>query len=203
MTEPAVYQGMSPAVMAELLAYIQAFDRNFVPDDVDVQAFLAIARDYRWTHHEALTAIRKWGGNHPEGQRMDANLLNSLIRQARQDGLLRQPVATAFGPTVAEETVRQRVMAIWAQESRRGKANSTARKALVAKHPDLVERFNAIGFMRFEVWNGWIAPATIPSSGQGADGPTTDVGHGYKPNPSPTRAVLVEIVAEAERREAS
>jgi hypothetical protein len=90
MTETAPYQGMSPAVIAEMLAYIQAFDKSFVPDELDVRAFHAVAQDNRWNHHEALATIRKWGGNHPEGQRLDPALLNRLIRMARQDQMSRQ-----------------------------------------------------------------------------------------------------------------
>jgi hypothetical protein len=90
MTEQAEYQGMSAAVMAELLAFVQAFDKNFVPDELDVQAYLVVARDYRWTFHEAEAAIRKWGGDHPEGQRMDPSVLNRLVRTARQDRLSRE-----------------------------------------------------------------------------------------------------------------
>jgi hypothetical protein len=90
MTDTAPYQGMSLAVVGELLGYIQAFDKNFVPDELDVRAYHVVAQDYRWTHHEALTAIRKWGGDHPEGQRMEPALLNRLIRSARNDQLSRQ-----------------------------------------------------------------------------------------------------------------
>lgn len=98
MTEPTPYQGMSLAVIAECLAYIQAFDKNFVPDELDTRAFHAVAQDNRWTHHEALTTIRKWGGDHPEGQRLDPALLNRLIRTARQDRMSR---AAAPQPVVA------------------------------------------------------------------------------------------------------
>lgn len=114
---------------------------------------------------------------------------------------MRQPVATAYGPPMAEETVRQRVMAIWRQEARNSKDRSRARKAMIAKYPDLVERFNAIGFMAFSKWNGWVAPATVPSEGPGATGPTTDAGQGYKPNLSHIRAAVVEIETEATSRE--
>lgn len=90
MTEPTPYQGMSLAVITELLAFVQAFDKNFVPDEMDVRAYHAVAQDHRWTHHEASTVIRKWGGEHPEGQRMDPALLNRLIRTARNDRLSRE-----------------------------------------------------------------------------------------------------------------
>lgn len=100
------YQGMSHAVIAELLAYIQAFDKNFVPVDVDVLAFHQTAQDWRWTHHEALTAIRRWGGERPEGQRMDPALLNRLIRTARNDRLSREatPKRTPIGTDARDNT---------------------------------------------------------------------------------------------------
>lgn len=203
MTQPETYQGMSPIVMAKLLTLVQVYDRKFSFEEVDVKAFLEVAVAYRWTAHEAEAAIKKWGATEAADGFMSPATLNTLIRHMRQDRLMRQPVATAFGPRVAEETVRQRVMAVWAQEQRLSKQRSRDRKALIAKHPDLVEKFNEIGFMGFERWNGWIAPATIPDASPGATGPTTDLGTGYKRNLSYVRAALVEIEAEAERREGS
>lgn len=193
MTDTAPYQGMSAGVMAELLALIQSFDRTFVPDDVDVRTFVGVARDYRWTQHEAATVIRKWGADHPEGQRMDASLLNRLIREHRQDQLLRRPVATAYGPAVAEETLRQRLMAVWQQEKRRSKGLSQARRALVLKHPDLAAQLcsSLIGYSKPENWNGWIPPELLAPDASG----------NAAKNDSHRRAALVRLVAEAQARE--
>ena len=205
MTENTPYQGMSASVMAELLTLIQAYDRNFVPDELDVKAFRKVAIDFRWTHHEAQAAIHAWGADHPEGQRLDASLLNRLIRTARQEALLRKPIATAFGAKFAEETARQRIMAIYKQEALLSRGRSQRRRKLVLSHPDLAELLThpTIGYTRPDQWNGWIPPATVPDdSPNPTPGPTTD-GPGYVTNDSPRRAALIELVEEAERREAA
>lgn len=195
------YQGMSLTVMAKLLTLVQGYDRKFTFEDADVLLFRKVAIDFRWTVAEAEAAIHKWGATEAAEGFMSPAKLNSLVRVARQDALLRQPVATAFGPVLAEETVRQRIMAVWSQEQRSSKQRSRARKAMIAKHPDLVEKFNAIGFMTFEKWNGWLAPYTVPSPSDGATSTTTDLGTGYKLNRSPIRAAVLAIADEAESRE--
>lgn len=201
MTQTGPYQGMSRAVVAELLALAAAYDRKFVVEDPDVLAFHDTAVEFRWTSHEAEQAIRKWGREEAHTGWLSAAKLNAMIRAKRQDDRMRElpPAASPF----AERTVRERIMATWAEARAESKIESGARKAAIARHPDLVEKFNAIGFMRFEVWNGWIAPATVPSASAGGTSSTTDLGTGFKVNTSPIRAAVLEIALEAERREAS
>lgn len=69
----------------------------------------------------------------------------------------------------------------------RHRAELADRKALVLRHPDLAARLceRPIGHSRPEVWNGWIPP---------------EVWQGQR-NDSPVRSALLDIVAEAERRE--
>lgn len=66
------------------------------------------------------------------------------------------------------------------------------RRARVLRYPDLAARLTQrpLEFSTPEKWNGYVPPKTVP---------TLD---GYKPNDSATRAVLVEICAEALRRDA-
>lgn len=66
------------------------------------------------------------------------------------------------------------------------------RRRLVLAHPDLAEQLTAppCKFSSPEAWTGYIAPALLDIDRHG---------HGT-PNPSPYRAHLVAIVAEAERR---
>lgn len=205
MTEPVPYQGMSANVLARLLALVVAYDRKFSLEEVDVAVYHRVAVDYRWTAHEVERAIHKWGATEAAQGFMSPAKLNDLIRVARNDALMRAPVATAYGDTFTQETTRQRIMALYQQEARKSKAESARRKALVMKHEDLRAALLAspLDFVRPEQWTGWVPPATVPSDGAGADGAGTEAGRGYKPNTSPLRAALVAIVNEAERREAS
>lgn len=205
MTEPAPYQGISLTILARLLALVVVYDDKFSFDEPKIQAFHRVAVDYRWTADEIEKSIHKWGATEAADGFMSPAKLNDLIRTARQDALMRTPIATAYGDVFAEETARQRIMSIYRQEQRKSKADSARRRAMVLKHEDLRAALLAhpLNFTRPEQWNGWIPPATVPAAGEGADGPTTDVGHGYKPNRSPRRQALIAIVNEAEQREAS
>ncbi len=205
MTDIQPYQGMTRGVIAALLAMAQAYDRRMTLEDADILAYHDVAVTYRWTAHEMETAIRKWGGDRGQEEWLDPSTLNRLIRTARQDALMRQPVATAFGPKVAEETVRQRVMALYREQAAEAKRTCQARRTMVLKHDDLRMALCAptVGYERAEQWNGFIPPATIPSAGEGATGPTTDPGTGFQRNTSPRRQALLAIVAEAEKREAT
>jgi hypothetical protein len=203
MTETEHYQGMTRPVVARLLAMAQAYDRRFIPEEADVLAFHDVAVTHRWTAHEMEIAIRKWGGDRGQEEWLDPSTLNRLIRTARQDAMMRQPVATAFGPTMAEETVRQRVMALYRDAAQDAKAECARRRAMVLKHEDLKAALCAptVGYTRADQWNGFIPPPTIPSPGEGATGPTTETGTGFMKNMSPRRQALILIVEEAERRE--
>lgn len=214
MTEPAVYQGISPAVLGRLLALVVAYDRKFSLEELDVAVFHKVAVDYRWTADEIEKAIHKWGATEAADGFMSPAKLNALIRASRQDVLMRQPIEAPAAPG-AEGTVRSRIMAAWVGELRSSKGVSAARKAMIAKHADLVAQFNKIhstGSTKrrrkfvvtgtpFEQWNGWIAPETVPSASDGATSATTEQGTGYKRNTSPHRAAVVAIAAEAEARE--
>lgn len=160
MTEPAPYQGMSLAVITELLGYIQAFDKNFVPDELDVRAYHVVAQDHRWTHHEATVAIRKWGGEHPEGQRMDPALLNRLIRDARQDRSMR--AAAAPRPTTAQTGYSldpKGWMEAFVHSGMMGRKLNQQIRAAVAQYPDLVEKFAEPPMeIDFDSWTGWYPP---------------------------------------------
>lgn len=199
----AEYQGMSLVVMAKLLTLVQGYDRKFTFEDADVLLFHKVAVEYRWTAHEAEQAIHKWGATEADQGFMSPAKMNAVIRANRQDAMQRQPVAAPEAAPSAVDT-RQRIMAMWNEAARdAAREKSRRRRELVAKHSDLIEEFNKIGFRRFETWSGALASPTVPSSGEGADGPTTDVGHGYQRNTSPILAELNRIVAEAERREAT
>jgi hypothetical protein len=75
---------------------------------------------------------------------------------------------------------------MWTESKRIEQAANDARKQLVLRYPDLADRLKqAHGLTSAEYWNGRIPPEFV---------------NGGKRNPSPIRAALVAIVAEAEAR---
>lgn len=87
-------------------------------------------------------------------------------------------------------------MTNWAEQIARIQARAVSevaeRRARVLRHPDLAARLTRrpLEFTSPEKWNGFVPPKTVP---------TLD---GWKPNDSAARAALVEICAEALRRDA-
>lgn len=90
MTHPEPYQGMSKAVLAKLLAYIAAFDQRLDIGEAQVEAWHAIAVEYRWTYAEAEVQVRKFFANNTTREFLDVGTLNGLIRRSRQDRLSRE-----------------------------------------------------------------------------------------------------------------
>lgn len=82
----------------------------------------------------------------------------------------------------------------WAEECRAGVERRNAVKALVGRYPDLAERVrHAVSVSgrpmeRFDQWSGYVPTETYNSGGL------------ERPNTSPIRAALVEIVQEARER---
>lgn len=189
MTEPVPYQGMSPAVLGRLLALVVAYDRKFSLEELDIAVFHRVAIDYRWTAHEVETAIHKWGATEAAEGFMSPAKLNDLIRTARQDKLSRAAAPSAAAATNAAPG-RAGIIQAWVEAAAGSKTRSQARRALVLKHEDLRQQLCArpLEFRRAEEWNGWIPPELTAEGAR---------------NTSYRRAALVEIVAEAERREAT
>lgn len=83
--------------------------------------------------------------------------------------------------------------AVWEPMRAQARAAAQARRARVLAHPDLADRLTEqpLSYTRPDQWNGYVPPDTdaIPTGG------------GYVRNDSPRRAVLVDICAEALRRE--
>ena len=76
---------------------------------------------------------------------------------------------------------------LWAETQRTQKTADEARKRLVLQHEDLAEALRqAHKLSSADKWNGRIPPELLPSGAR---------------NPSPVRAALVAIVAEAEKRQ--
>lgn len=201
------YQGMSRAVVAALMTKLQSYDRKFSFEEADVLAFHDVAVQQRWNAHELDAAVRKWGATNTADEWPTAAKIGALIRTARQDRMAReaspqaQPQVRQAGSSSEH---RRDVMAMWADAQREAKAGTARNRALVLKHDDLCVRVKAaLGCERADQWGGFVPPATIPSAGEGATGPTTDAGQGFQVNRSPVRTALLEIIAEAERREAS
>lgn len=71
-------------------------------------------------------------------------------------------------------------------------AEIAERRKRVLKYPDLAQRLTErpLSYQRPEQWNGFVPPRTGPPGGLG-----------QQPNDSPVRAALVEICAEAKRRD--
>lgn len=85
---------------------------------------------------------------------------------------------------IAEGGLREMIRISVAQAT----SERTARRALVLRHPDLAQRLTQqpLNFTKPEHWNGAIPPETWREA----------------PNDSPLRPALLELVAEAEAREA-
>lgn len=112
--------------------------------------------------------------------------------------------ATGAGGAVEDEQAAGRVVVPivrrghhdWRQVRRAAEAKASAaaqkRRARVLAHSDLAARLtqDPIGYARPEQWNGYVPPRTW--------GGTV---HREYPNDSPRRAALVELAAEALRRE--
>lgn len=86
---------------------------------------------------------------------------------------------------IAEGSMREMIRISCAQAT----SARIARRALVLRHPDLAERLTQqpLNFTRPEHWNGAIPPETWREM----------------PNDSPLRPALLQLVAEAEAREAA
>jgi hypothetical protein len=185
VNEPLAHQVMDAEEITRLLGMIAAFDGR-TSGASEVLAWQEIAARGRWTYDEARAAVLKHFEEDHEKWLMPGRV-NKIIRETRQDSFMRQPVATAYGDVVAEETIRQRLMALFRGEKSRSKARSKERRRLVLAHEDLRKALCAplIGYSRPENWNGWIPPESDSSGAR---------------NDSSRRAALVALVAEAERR---
>lgn len=86
-------------------------------------------------------------------------------------------------------------MTTWAEQLAAIQAKAAAevaeRRERVLRYPDLAERLTQrpINFTKPELWNGFVPPKEVPTA------------EGYELNDSPIRAALVEICAEAMRRD--
>lgn len=84
----------------------------------------------------------------------------------------------------------------WAEQISRIQATAASeiaeRRARVLRYPDLAARLTQrpLEFTHPEKWNGFVPPKTVPTRDD------------WKPNDSAVRAALVEICAEALRRDA-
>lgn len=90
----------------------------------------------------------------------------------------------------------------------RAPGGASARRARVLAHPDLVQRLTErpLRFTDPYRWNGWIPPRSLPEEPCGSECGRHSRGacsatHQASLNDSPYRRALVEIAAEAYRRE--
>ena len=113
--------------------------------------------------------------------------MNPLARAARASRELFQEFGAWRNASVDQR--RQ-----WAYSLEVARETTTSNRELVMKHPDLAERVRVLYRLgRAENWNGYVPPALRPAN----ENNTVDV------NRSPYRAELLEILAEAHRREAA
>jgi hypothetical protein len=112
---------------------------------------------------------------------------------------------------VGGEDIAQRrpVIRMWQEARARSKQESSARQARVLAHPDLARRLTDPPLKLSDPgrWSGWIPPKTLAEeackSCDGGDPRPACRGwpHRSRLNDSPVRRQLVEIAAEAMRRE--
>lgn len=91
------------------------------------------------------------------------------------------------------------IIVMWRETFARAHLENQQRRERVLRHPDLAARLcrPPLGFSRPENWNGFVAPRFLPDDRPfGAPGPER-----LRLNDSPRRAAIVEICAEALRRE--
>lgn len=198
-SDPAHGPAMTADEVGMLLGRISAFDGRNV-GAAEITAWQLIAARGRWTLAEATEQVIEWF-TEPHRNHVGPGDINALIRADRQQRALKREPTMAFTGEGVGEITRQEIMRRWAAERAESKERSKARKAMVGKFPDLVAKFDAIGIGTFENWEGWIAPATVPSPSPDATSTTTEVGTGFKVNTSRTRKAVVEIVDEAQSRE--
>lgn len=186
MSETELYQGMSKAVMAKLLAYIAALDPRQEVGVAQVEAWHPIAVEYHWTYPEAEVQARKFFANNTTGGFLDVGKLNGMIRAARQDRMSREAAPTT-APTAAS---RVGIVDAWVAAKDASKRESANRRTLVLKHEDLRAALTKrpLEFPRPEDWSGWIPPELTAAGAR---------------NTSPRRLALLALVAEAAGREAS
>lgn len=100
----------------------------------------------------------------------------------------------------------EELMAVWSVKGAESRDASAARRDRVLAHPDLVARMKKapLRMAEPERWTGWIPPRTDPQeacSGCRRYEACTTTQHRARINDSPYRRELVEIAAEALRRE--
>jgi hypothetical protein len=78
-----------------------------------------------------------------------------------------------------------------------GRQTAAWNRELIGRFPDLVaELMRKLGYERYDQWNGYIPPRFY-EAGNDLDGER------WLPNDSPARTVLLDLIAQAEAREAS
>lgn len=101
----------------------------------------------------------------------------------------------------------EQLMDVWTAKAAESRDASTTRRDRVLAHPDLVARMKKAPLLMAEPekWTGWIPPRTDPEDTCGgcsaSYGQCTTTQHRARMNDSPIRRELVEISAEALRRE--
>lgn len=93
----------------------------------------------------------------------------------------------------------------WQKAFEESRQASTERRARVLAHPDLAEQLTELPYAISDParWSGWIPPRTLPEDlcPGCASGSCDGREHTARPNRSPIRKQLVDIAAEALRRE--
>lgn len=93
----------------------------------------------------------------------------------------------------------------WREAAEQSHLSSSERRARVLAHPDLVERLTErpLALRDPEGWSGWIPPRTLPEDACPDCRTHACAGrpHTARANRSPYRQQLVDVAAEALRRE--
>lgn len=192
---------MTEAEIADLLLFASHYDNRHLSEE-ETQAWHLTLR--RLNLDDAKAAVAEHY-QHDSRRLMPADVFRYYRASAS---------ATSPGPVPAKVDVAEGVTVLGADRMRqataRGRARNRARRDCVLRHPDLARRLTEfpLGFKFPEQWDGFVpppecqdeAPEGMHSAGGLPNGRGRRTG-GTKPNDSERRAVLVDICAEAWRRE--
>jgi len=190
---------------AELLGFASNYDHRHITDEETAAWYQAL----RWLDlDEAMAAVAE----HYQGSSsrvMPADVLRYARPPAsRHPSSLPVPARLDVSSVVAGRGARRAFEAV-----EQARAANQARRERVLRHPDLARRLTEppLGYSRPEQWNGYVPPAEIQDEvPEGLHSSALDGGFpnqhgkrsgGTRPNMSPRRAALVDICAEALRRE--
>lgn len=190
---------MTRAEISRLLALAAGYDQRTTSDDDVKSWFDALGA---LDAEDAMTAIIE------HYQRSTARIMPADVWNRCRPAASRLPSAAPL-PERSAGADPSRWRSMWRDALDSAAVTCEARRASVLRHPDLAARLTGepIGYQSADQWNGWIPPPVI-SPGGGPEllrSPSGFPGHaragGETMNDSPRRAALVEVAAEAWRRD--